>query len=165
MSNKNEIQAGKIVELAYVLKNSKGETVDQAGSDDPFPYLHGHSQIVPGLEDSLVGLSAGAKKTITVPPEQGYGDKEPGLLLKLTREQFPTEAEVKVGMQFEATNNHGDSHVFSVTEINGEEIVVDGNHPMAGETLRFEVEVLSVRDATAEELEHGHAHHGDGHTH
>jgi len=161
------VQAGKVVDLGYVLKNSKGETLDQTAPQEPFSYLHGTQQIVPGLENALVGLKTGDKKKVTVTPEEGYGDLDPELKMKVKRAQFPAGVDVKLGMQFETQTADGHGIVFTVEGINGDEISIDGNHPLAGETLHFDVEVFKIRDATDEEMEHGHAHgaHGHGHDH
>ena len=164
------IKNGKVVNLAYTLKNDGGEVLDQADSKDPFTYLHGGSQIVPGLESALEGLNVGDKKKVTVKPEDGYGEINEELKLSVARSQFPKEMEVEEGMQFETSSPDGAGMVFTVEEIQGDKVMIDGNHPLAGETLHFDVEVLEVRDATAEEVEHGHAHgedddHGHGHLH
>ena len=163
------IKNGKVVDLSYSLKNSKGEVLDQADAKDPFTYLHGAQQIVPGLENALEGMKIGDKKQVTVPPSQGYGEKNPQLKLAVNRSQFPAGMEVQPGMQFEADTGDGHGMMFTVESIQGDKVNIDGNHPLAGETLHFNVEVLNVRDATAEELNHGHAHgpegHGHGHEH
>ena len=152
------IANGKIVNLAYELKNQKGEVLDKADGQSPFVYLHGASQVVPGLEDALTGLKTGDKKNVTVTGDQAYGDVDPSLKIEVKRAQFPKEMEIEVGMQFETETPQGDSLVFTIAGINGDAVTIDGNHPLAGETLHFSVEVLGVRDATKEEQEHGHAH-------
>jgi FKBP-type peptidyl-prolyl cis-trans isomerase SlyD len=161
------IKNGKVVDLSYSLKNSEGEILDQADSQDPFTYLHGSQQIVPGLESALEGLKVGDKKQVVVSPEQGYGVHNPKLEMVVNKAQFPKGVELEEGMQFEASSQSGEEVVFTVESIEGDRVHVDGNHPLAGETLHFDVEVLKVRDATAEEMEHGHAHgpHGHGHDH
>lgn len=159
------IKNGKVVDLGYSLKNSEGEILDRADAKDPFTYLHGSHQIVPGLEVSLEGLKVGDKKQVVVAPEDGYGVEDPRLRLKVKKSQFPTDVPLEEGMQFQASVGNGESVVFTVQAIEDEEVHVDGNHPLAGETLHFDVEVLSIRDATPEELEHGHAHGPDGHGH
>jgi FKBP-type peptidyl-prolyl cis-trans isomerase SlyD len=161
------IKNGKVVDLSYVLKDDSGEVLDQAEEDEPFSYLHGAQQIVPGLEKALNGLKVGDKKLVVVPPAQGYGEMDPNLRMTLSRAQFPKGAEIEVGMVFEASSGGDQEMVFSVEEIKGDQVMVDGNHPLAGETLHFDVKIIGVREATAEELEHGHAHgaHGHGHDH
>ncbi len=159
------IAKDKVVELAYSLTDSEGEVLDQSDASDPFLYLHGAEQIVPGLENALAGLKVGDKKKVTVQPEEGYGEFNEDLRLTVKKAQFPSDAELEEGLEFETTLNDGTPAIFTVVEIEGDQVTVDGNHPLAGETLHFDVEVLSVRDATADELTHGHAHGPDGHHH
>lgn len=160
------ISDGKVVSLSYVLKNEKGTVLDQAPKDDPFYYLHGQGQIVPGLESALTGLKVGDKKDVVVSPEQGYGSVVDELRVVVKREQFPSEAEVAPGMQFLAEMGGGSKHPFVVTEVKGDDIYLDGNHPLSGQTLHFTVEVHEVRDASEQEKAHGHAHApGSSHEH
>jgi len=158
------IKEGKVVQLAYTLKDSAGEILDESTTSDPFFYLHGAGQIVPGLEAGLTGLKMGDKKTVTVTPDQGYGEEDPQLRLTVPRTQFPKDIDVKVGMEFEARGPQGPMP-FVVAGVEGDQIQIDGNHPLAGETLHFDVEVLGIRDATTEEKSHGHAHGPGGHHH
>lgn len=159
------IKDGTVVSLSYRLTNSQGEELDRADAGDPFQYLHGHGQIVPGLEKALAGLLVGSKKAVKVPPADGYGEVEESLRTKAKKSQFPAGQELSVGMQFAADAGDGHPVVFTITSIKGDDITLDGNHPLAGETLNFDVEVLGIREATAEELSHGHAHGPDGHGH
>ena len=159
------IQNGKVVGIAYELKDSEGETIDQAGRDDPFIYLHGASQIVPGLEEALMGLKEGDKKSVVIQPDQAYGEVNPGLVMTVNKSQFPNAEKIEAGMQFQAQSPEGHGMIFTIAEVNGDQVTIDGNHPLAGEALHFAVEVLSVRDATEEEKSHGHAHGPGGHHH
>ncbi len=164
------IQEGKVVNLSYSLKNSTGEVLDQADAKDPFVYLHGAGQIVPGLESALGGLKVGDKKKVVVSAADGYGEIMDELKLTVSRAQFPGDLKVEPGMQFETKAPDGQGVVFTVESIEGDQISIDGNHPLAGQELHFDVEVLGIRDATQEETEHGHAHgddddHGHGHGH
>lgn len=159
------IKDGTVVSLSYRLTNATGEEIDRADANEPFHYLHGRGQIVVGLERALAGLKVGEKKKVTVAPQEGYGEIEPQLRTQARRQQFPQGAELTVGMQFAADTGKGQPIVFTITEITGDEIALDGNHPLAGETLNFDVEVLGVRDATKDELAHGHAHGEHGHDH
>lgn len=158
------IADGKVVALSYVLKDDVGSVLDQATKEDPFYYLHGIGQIVPGLESALAGLKSGDTKEVVVPPEKGYGTVVEDLKVVVKRQQFPSDAEIKVGMQFLADMGNGAKHPFVVTNVIGDDIRLDGNHPLAGQTLHFSVEVQSIRDATEEEKTHGHAH-APGHSH
>lgn len=159
------IKSGSVVSMTYVLTNDDGEEIDRADKSEPFTYLHGHHQIVPGLEKELEGLKAGDKKKVLVNPDDGYGDIDPSLITVAKKTQFPKGAELQVGVQFMAEDPEGNNVVFTIVEIEGEDVTLDGNHPLAGETLNFDVEILSMRDATPQEIEHGHAHGAHGHDH
>lgn len=159
------ITNGKVVNLVYSLTNAEGEILDSATESDPFTYLHGASQIVPGLEAGLEGLKIGDKKKIKVLAKDGYGEVDPNLKLSVNRSQFPKEMQIEPGMQFETTSPDGHGMVFTIESVEGDKVFIDGNHPMAGQDLNFSIEVVAVRDASAEELEHGHAHGPDGHGH
>lgn len=161
----NTIEAGKVVDLSYELTNSKGETLDKSSQQEPFTYLHGAQQIVEGLENALAGLKVGDKKKVVVPPEQGYGVINAELKMTVNRNQFPPGAELETGMRFRAGSPDGHDMVFTVAGVEGDQVTIDGNHELAGETLHFAVEVLTIRDATDEEKQHGHAHGPDGHGH
>lgn len=158
------IKEGMVVSLAYVLTNQDGEELDRADKSDPFDYLHGHQQVIPGLEDGIDGLAVGAKKKLVLPPADGYGYVDDRLKLTLKREGFPKDFPIEVGVQFNADLGDGRSSAFTITQmVNGNDIAVDGNHPLAGQTPHFDIEVLAVRPATEEELTHGHSHGKDGH--
>ncbi len=159
------IKNGMVVTLAYTLTDAEGDVIDKADAADPFVYMHGAHQIVPGLESQLEGLKVGAKKKVTVGASEGYGEVDPELQMHVKRTQFPAEMELEVGMQFEASGADGTDVLFTVLELVGDQVKIDGNHPLAGEILHFDVEVVSVREATAEEEQHGHAHGPDGHHH
>jgi len=159
------IKQGTVVSMTYLLTNAEGEEIDRADKDEPFSYLHGAGQIVPGLEKALSGALVGTRKKVVVSPEEGYGEIEEGLRTSASRKQFPADAELSVGMRFAADDGNGHPIVFTITELDGDEVSLDGNHPLAGETLHFDVEIVGIREATAEELEHGHAHGPEGHSH
>lgn len=159
------IKKDMVVSIKYRLTNNSGEVLDEADSADPFSYLHGHHQVIPGMEMGLEGLKKGDKTKLTISPEEGYGEINEQLKLTLKRDVFPKDFPLEAGSQFQADLGNGRSSVFTVVEVKQTEVSVDGNHPLAGETLNFDIEVLEVRKATKEELEHGHAHEGDGHHH
>ncbi len=165
MAAPTKIRDGSVVNLAYTLKNTGGEVLDRATNEEPFTYMHGGQQIVLGLENALIGLQAGEKKMVKVEPTEGYGEIDLSLKLVVTRAQFPAGLDIKAGMQFETRTPDGHNILFTVEGAEEDKISIDGNHPLAGQTLLFDVEVLSVRDATAEEKAHGHAHGPDGHHH
>ncbi len=159
------IKDKSVVCINYVLKNPKGEELDKSEPGQPLTYLHGTRQIVAGLEKALDGLSVGDKKEVVVSPEEGYGELDPKLKIKSQRSFFPKDVELKVGMEFTADTGEGKHQHFTIKGFDGDDVQVDGNHPLAGETLHFSVEVESIREATKEELEHGHAHGAGGHHH
>ncbi len=159
------IRDKKVVDLVFTLKGVDGTILDQAEKDDPFVYLHGAEQVVPGLEAGLTGMKVGEKKQIIVPAAEGYGEVDSRLKVVATRSQFPKDVDLEVGVQFETETPDGDELVFTVCAIEGDKVHVDGNHPLAGQTLHFDVEVVQIREATHEEWEHGHAHGPEGHEH
>jgi len=147
-----------VVSIHYKLTNPDGETLDSSDGRDPLKYLHGASNIVPGLERALEGKSAGDSLQVTIAPEDAYGPVNPELVHKVPRSSFEDTQEIKAGMQFQAQASGGEVHLITVKDVTGDEVTVDANHPLAGQTLNFDVEVKDVREATKEELEHGHAH-------
>lgn len=147
----------KVVSIHYKLTNDDGTLVQESAAGEPLSYLHGSGNIVPGLESALSGKTEGDKLNVSVEPEQGYGARNDALVQELPRKLFEGIDEIQEGMQFQAQSEQG-TQVITVTKVDGERITVDGNHPLAGQTLNFEVEVDNVRDATAEEIEHGHVH-------
>lgn len=159
------IKKDQVVSIKYRLTNAAGEVLDEADSADPFSYLHGHQQVIPGMENGLEGLKKGDTTQLTITPDEGYGPIHEQLKLNLKKEVFPKDFQLEAGAQFQADLGNGQRNLFTVIEVKENEVSVDGNHPLAGETLHFDIEVLDVRPATAEELEHGHSHEGDGHHH
>lgn len=158
----NEIEDDVVVTLHYTLRDPSGTVLDKSDADDPLLYLHGHENIVPGLEDSLAGRTVGEKLDVVVPPEQGYGPKS-GNTERVPKDQMPPD--IEVGMELLAEDEDGDVSPFWITAIEGDEVVVTEDHPLSGVTLHFAVEVVAIRAATREELEHGHPHGPDGHGH
>lgn len=163
-----KIEDNKVVSLHYKVTTEGGEPRDNSGAE-PLLYMHGQGQIVPGLEAALEGRSAGDGVSVTLTPAEGYGEHDPNLDLKIPLERFPDDMrdELEPGLQFGAEHpDDEDEHVvFSVVAVQGDHVLVTGNHPLSGETLTFEVSVVEVRDATPEEIEHGHAHGPGGHHH
>jgi FKBP-type peptidyl-prolyl cis-trans isomerase SlyD len=156
------IAQDKVVLIHYTLKNDSGEVLDSSSGGDPLAYIHGQGNIVPGLEKALEGKQAGDKLTSRSPAE-GYGERDDKLCSRC-RGAFGG-ANVQPGMQFHAQTSGGHTRVVTVTRIVGDMVMVDGNHPLAGENLNFDVEVTEVREASGEELEHGHVHGPGGHHH
>ena len=159
-----QIGKDKVVSIDYTLTGATGEVIDSSQGQEPLTYLHGAGNIVPGLEQALEGKAAGDHVNATVAPDQGYGQKNPQLVQPVPRAQVPGVTDIAVGMQFQAQTNHG-PRVVTVVDVNPETVTVDANHPLAGETLKFDVKVVEVRDATQQELDHKHAHGPGGHHH
>lgn len=155
-----QIEKNKVAAIHYTLRNNEGEIIDSSEGRDPLYYLHGAGNLIIGMEEGLEGKGPGEKINIKVSPEKGYGELDPGMVQKVPRSAFGAQ-EVKPGMKF-STNQGG---VVTVTEVGLEEITVDANHPLAGVELNFDVEVMEVRNATDEELSHGHVHGPGGHHH
>ncbi len=151
------IQNNSVVRFHYTLKDEEGHLVDSSEGAEPLPYLHGANNIVPGLEKALEGKNVGDKLDVKVLADEGYGDYNPNLKQAASRELFQGVEEIEVGAQFEAQTDQGPISVV-VTEVGEDEIVVDGNHPLAGQDLYFSVEIVEVREASDEEVEQGHAH-------
>lgn len=158
------IQKDKIATIEYTLKGDDGEVID-ASNGNPLPYLHGHMNLIPGLEKELEGKSVGDKLSVAIAPADGYGEYDDQFVQVVPREMLKGIDDLEVGMHFHAQGPDGQSHSVHITKIDGDQITVDGNHPLAGKNLNFDVEVTDLRDATDEELDHGHVHGEGGHSH
>ena len=150
-----EIEERRVAAFHYTLTNDAGEVIDKSAADAPLAYLHGAGNIVPGLEKALLGKKTGDSLTADVAPEEAYGPRHEGLIQTVPRSAFEGVESVQPGMQFEARTEKGPLLV-TVTKVEPEEVVVDGNHPLAGQQLHFAVDVVEVREATEEELNNGH---------
>jgi FKBP-type peptidyl-prolyl cis-trans isomerase SlyD len=159
------IEDGTVVGIDYALHLGDGKVVDASAPGEPLVYLHGVGQIVPGLEAALAGLGAGDRKQVVVAPSDGYGPRDPRGVQEVPRTAFPPGFDPEPGMELTAEGEDGEPVPFVVKELRPESVVIDLNHPLAGETLHFDVTVREVRAATEEEKAHGHAHGGDGHHH
>jgi FKBP-type peptidyl-prolyl cis-trans isomerase SlyD len=155
-----QVGDNKVVSIHYTLKNENGEVLDSSENREPLSYIHGQGNIIPGLENALTGAESQAEIDVTVTPEEGYGERHEQLIQDVPMSAFEGVDEVKPGMQFQAQTESG-PRVITVQEVGEEEVKIDGNHPLAGETLHFKVKVDEVRDASDEEIEHGHVH-GEG---
>jgi FKBP-type peptidyl-prolyl cis-trans isomerase SlyD len=154
-----------VVAIHYVLKDDDGDVLDSSEEGEPLSYLQGAGNIVPGLERELAGKNVGDKVSAVVEPEDGYGERTGPDPQPIPRDQFPDDADLSEGMQFFAQGPNGEQLALWVVDLDDKTVVVDHNHPLAGMTLHFDVEVVSTRPATAEELEHQHPHDPDGHHH
>jgi FKBP-type peptidyl-prolyl cis-trans isomerase SlyD len=152
----------RVVSFHYTLKNKNGETLDSSAGEEPLSYLENSGHIIPGLESELKKMQAGDKKLIQIAAKDAYGERRDDLIVDAQKTQFPPEATPKKGDQFRAGPN---SPVFTVLDVTDTIVKLDGNHPLAGEDLSFDVEIVEIRDATDEEVAHGHVHGAHGHHH
>lgn len=151
-----------VVRIHYTLKNDAGEILDSSADSAPLSYLHGAANIIPGLEAALSGHVVGDKVQATIAPEDAYGERHEELIQSIPRTAFPIE-DIEVGMQFSADAENG-GRIVTVTNVEDDTVTIDGNHPLAGETLHFDVTVVELREATDDEIAHGHIHeHGHHH--
>lgn len=152
-----------VVEFNYTLTNGEGQILDKS-EGQPLAYLHGASNIIPGLENALLGKTVGDKLTVTVPAAEAYGEYHAEMVQEVPRQMFQGVDNIQPGMQFQAQTEDGVQFV-TVKAVEGENVIIDGNHPLAGQELTFDVEIVSVREASQEELDHGHVHGAGGHHH
>jgi len=168
------------VTLSYVLFDERGEAVDRAPPEEPLRYIHGYAQIVPGLESAIEGMRAGEKRSVIIAPEEAFGERDDAGVFDVDKEDFPNSGEIVAGDEFLAQSPDGEPMTMRIVEVRPDSFIVDTNHPLAGQRVRFEVEVSEVREASEEEiseaqaeleasLDHDHAScghdHGDGHAH
>lgn len=156
--------SARVVTIHYTLTDKEGTVLDSSIGGTPLQYLEGAGNIIPGLEKELSQLTTGAKKKVTVAAADAYGEKNEDMIMQVPRSQFPKDVQPKVGDRFRGGSDHH-SPIFTVAAISLETITLDGNHPLAGKELFFDVEITDVRDASEEELAHGHVHGPGGHHH
>jgi FKBP-type peptidyl-prolyl cis-trans isomerase SlyD len=154
-----------VVAFHYTLTDDTGTEIDSSKGQEPLAYLHGQGGIIPGLERELTGKTIGDAMKVTVQPADGYGELNPELIQPVPREAFQGVDQIDVGMQFQAQGQGGQMQMVVVKEVTDETVTVDANHPLAGQVLHFDVSIAEVREASEEELEHGHVHGAGGHQH
>jgi FKBP-type peptidyl-prolyl cis-trans isomerase SlyD len=159
-----QIADNTVAAFHYTLTNDAGEVLDSSRGREPLAYLHGAGNIVPGLEKAMAGRSAGDSFEVDVAPEEGYGQRHETLVQVVPRQAFQGVDKIEPGMQFQASGPQGAMSV-TIAKVDGDNVTVDGNHPLAGQTLHFAIEVAEVREATEDERTHGHAHGAGGHEH
>lgn len=159
MSDEKKVADDKVVSLHYTLTSDEGEILDSSQGGQPLQFIQGQGQIIPGLEKELYDMEVGDEKKVTVPPAEGYGERQPDQVQSLPRNAFPPDTDVEEGMAVQLRDsNTGQVYQAVVTHVGPDSVNVDFNHPLAGENLNFEVTIADVRDATQEELDHGHVH-------
>ncbi len=159
------IGPNKVVGLVYVLKDSEGELIEERTPEDPLMYIQGADQLLPAVEKAVDGKSVGFTTEVHLKAAEAYGEYDEELVAEVERSEFPKDVNISIGMKFETQGPDGDPVLVEVIEVDDQKIVVDGNHPLAGIDLHFQLEVKSIREATAEEIDHGHVHGEGGHLH
>lgn len=159
-----QVAKNKVIFIDYTLTDAQGTELDSSQGRGPFAYIHGIGNIIPGLEAALEGKSKGDQVNAVIDPENAYGTRDESLVQQLPRSQFDTDQDIQVGMQFQAMSENG-PRVVTVVSVETDNVTIDANHPLAGVTLHFDVTVNDLREATDEELSHGHVHGPDDHHH
>jgi len=165
MEKSEQVVDGMVVTLDFALTLSDGQVVESTQGDMPLRFIMGQGQLLPGLEDAMRGMAVNEERDITLRPEDAYGEWDEEALEEIDRSELPEDIELEEGMPMEVTDTEGETYEASIYEVRDNSLVLDYNHPLAGETLNFHVKVIDVRPATSSELEHGHVHGGDGHGH
>ncbi|HEX5514558.1 MAG TPA: peptidylprolyl isomerase [Gammaproteobacteria bacterium] len=155
-----QVAKDKVVSIDYTLTDDEGSVLDTSQGRAPLAYLHGAGNIIPGLEKALEGKQVGEQITVRVPAAEAYGERDDALAQVVPLEMFQGVEQIEPGMRFQAQTSAG-VQVVTVSKVEGDSVTVDGNHPLAGKPLNFDVSVIDVRDATEEELAHGHVHGPD----
>jgi FKBP-type peptidyl-prolyl cis-trans isomerase SlyD len=159
------IGPNKIVTLNFIMKDDKGNIIESTENAEPFYFLSGNNQILPKLEEAVDEMPIGGKKNIVIGYSNAYGEYSQKAIRLAKRTDFPENARIEIGRDYEVNSKDGKHMSFTITKIEGDNITIDFNHPLAGKNLEFEIELLDIRDPLPEELEHGHAHGSGGHHH
>ena len=159
-----KISKNSVVSIDYILTDGKGEILDRSSKGKPLQFIHGAGQLIPGLEKVLEGKVLGETLKANIPHAEAYGARDEELLQNLTKADFADIPDLKEGMELEAEGDDG-VRIITVIGIDGDKVIVDGNHPLAGVDLNFDVTIVAVREATKDELGHGHVHGPGGHHH
>ena len=160
--SKDSVQNGVVVSMEYTLKID-GEVIDSSEGQDPLEFLTGHGNIIPGLESEMIGMKIGDNKDVVVAPADGYGEYDDEAFLDVPKDQFPADMPVEEGLELTVRDDSGEGRYARIETVDGETVRLNFNHPLAGDELHFNVKVVSLREPTDEELEHGHVHAGDHH--
>lgn len=159
-----KIENNRVVQIHYTLKDDQGEVLDSSAGQSPLPYIHGIGALIPGLEKELLGKQAGEKFSAVIAPADGYGDYNKDQVFQVSADGFEGDEDLEIGIQVQLDTENGPA-IATITGIDGEEVTLDLNHPLAGVSLHFDVEVVEVREATQQELDHGHVHSPGAHHH
>jgi len=159
------LKSNQVITINFILKDTDGNIIEATTTDNPFSFISGGQQILPKLEENILSMLIGSKRTVVLEPEEAYGVYDDSALQHVNRSEFPEDTDLQEGMSFVADAPDGQQLPFVIKSVDGENITIDFNHPLAGQTLTFDVELLSLRDATLEELSHGHVHGAGGHHH
>jgi len=160
-----QITQNTVASIEYTLKDNDGQVLDTSEGREPLTYLHGSGNLVPGLEAALEGNGEGDSVSVTVEPAEGFGDRDENLIQQVPKTAFEGVDSIEAGMRFQASDENGQGRIVTVTEVADDQVTVDANHPLAGVPLNFDVNVVEVRAASEEEIEHGHVHTGDEEDH
>lgn len=160
-----QISENSVVRFHYKLTDDDGQLLDSSEGSEPLAYVHGTESMIPGLEKELQGKTDGDSFKARIAPEDAYGEHDEDAIQTIARGELPDDAEIEPGVQFEAEDEEGDTMILTVTAVEGDDVTLDANHPLAGVALNFEVTVVDVREASSEEIEHGHPHGPGGHEH
>jgi FKBP-type peptidyl-prolyl cis-trans isomerase SlyD len=159
------IGENKVVTMNYTLKDTQGNIIQTTDTKEPFQFLSGNKQILPKLEQEIDRMIIGSKKNVKIAAKEAYGEYSEQAIQQVEKKNFPNDVDLQVGMEFVANSPEGQQMPFVVKDVKKEEVIIDFNHPLAGKDLEFDVELIDVRDATLEEMQHGHAHGPEGHHH
>jgi len=160
-----QITQNTVASIEYTLKDNEGQVLDTSEGREPLTYLHGSGNLVPGLESALEGNGEGDSVSVTVEPAEGFGDRDENLIQQVPKTAFEGVDSIEAGMRFQASDENGQGRIVTFTEVADDQVTVDANHPLAGVPLNFDVNVVEVRAASEEEIEHGHVHTGDEEDH
>jgi FKBP-type peptidyl-prolyl cis-trans isomerase SlyD len=159
------LEMPKVITFNYTLKDESGNILDSTGNNQPLSFLKGSNQVLPRLEEALDEMIIGSKKNVKIPAKEAYGEYSDNAIQTLRKEQFPDGANLNIGISYVANSPDGKQMPFVITDVKENDVTVDFNHPLAGKDLEFDVELVDKRDATPEEVQHGHVHGPGGHHH
>jgi FKBP-type peptidyl-prolyl cis-trans isomerase SlyD len=155
----------KVITLNYTLKDNEGNIIQTTSNGETFQFLSGNQQILPKLEFEIENMIIGSKKNVKIPTNEAYGEYSEKAVQQVNKNNFPKDIDLQVGMEFITNSPEGHQMPFVIANIQNEEVTIDFNHPLAGKDLEFDVELIDVREATVEEMQHGHVHGPGGHHH